>query len=418
MPADKSRSLILLILAEVLAMSVWFAAAAALPHLRVAFGIEDRGASWLTSAVQAGYIAGTLISAALALPDRLDPRRLFAASALVAAAFTVAPVIVLAACPSVGIAGLIVPRVLTGMALAGVYPVGMRIAASWAERDMGLLIGLLVGALTLGSALPHVFPLIAWQADWRAIFLLSSALAALAALVVLGARVGPRGRLATNLNAAALLQALRDPALRLANLGYLGHMWELYAMWAWIGLFLRQSFAVSSGTTSTVASGIMWMEPVSAAVAVTFATIASGAAGCVVGGVIADRWGRTTLTSGAMMISGTCAIVAGLLFGASPLLVTVVCLVWGTAIVADSAQFSSSIAELSPPACVGSLLTIQTSAGFLLTIVTIQLVPVVVSRSGWRLAFALLAIGPYLGALAMWRLRARPEAVRIASGRR
>jgi MFS family permease len=400
MPADKRRSLILLIIAEVLAMSAWFAGAAAVPYLRVDIGLSDSAASWLTSAVQAGFIVGTLVSAALNLPDRLDPRWLFACSAL-AAALSTAGSIVAPLSPI----GLVAPRFLTGVALAGVYPVGLRIAASWADRDMGLLLGLLVGALTLGSALPHLFALLSWRTDWQVFFGASSALAVVAAAAILGTTMGPNRRIATRIQPLAAVQAFRDPALRLANLGYLGHMWELYAMWAWIGLFLRESFIASA-------------TPVRMATALTFATIAIGALGCVAGGLVADRWGRTVLTSGAMVVSGTCALAAGLLYAASPLFLAVVCLIWGLTIVADSAQFSSSIAELSPPAYVGSLLTIQTSAGFLLTIVTIQIVPVIAARMGWRVAFGLLAIGPYLGALAMWRLRQRPEALRLAAGRR
>jgi MFS family permease len=400
MPADKRRSLILLIIAEVLAMSAWFAGAAAVPYLRVDIGLSDSAASWLTSAVQAGFIVGTLVSAALNLPDRLDPRRLFACSALAAALSTAGSIV-----GPLSPIGLVAPRFLTGVALAGVYPVGLRIAASWADRDMGLLLGLLVGALTLGSALPHLFALLSWRTDWRVIFGASSALSVVAAAAILGTTMGPNRRIATRIQPLAAVQAFRDPALRLANLGYLGHMWELYAMWAWIGLFLRESFIASA-------------TPVRMATALTFATIAIGALGCVAGGLVADRWGRTVLTSGAMVVSGTCALAAGLLYAASPLFLAVVCLIWGLTIVADSAQFSSSIAELSPPAYVGSLLTIQTSAGFLLTIVTIQIVPVIAARMGWRVAFGLLAIGPYLGALAMWRLRQRPEALRLAAGRR
>jgi MFS family permease len=396
----------------VLAMSAWFAGAAAVPHLRADIGLTDRAASFLTSAVQAGYITGTLLSALLALPDRFDPRRLFSLSAFAAALFGVISIVTPIG-PSAnagpgflgGIAGLVIPRFLTGMALAGVYPVGMKIAASWAVRDMGLLLGMLVGALTLGSALPHLFALLSFQADWRVIFGATSALSAIAGITILGARLGPNQRTATRIDPFAIVEAFRNPALRLANFGYLGHMWELYAMWAWLGLFLRESFA-ASGTP-------VWM-----ATALTFITIAAGAAGSVAGGLIADRWGRTLLTTAAMLISGTCALAAGLLFGGTPLLLALICLIWGITIIADSAQFSSSIAELSPPTSVGSLLTIQTSAGFLLTIVTIQLVPVVTSRVGWPAAFGMLAIGPYLGAIAMWRLRARPEAARLANGRR
>ncbi|MDA0262517.1 MAG: MFS transporter [Proteobacteria bacterium] len=205
-----------------------------------------------------------------------------------------------------------------------------------------------------------------------------------------------------------MLDAWRNKALRLANLGYFGHMWELYAMWAWIGVFFQASF-------------VLRMDGINAALYAklsTFAVIAAGAAGCLVGGVIADRLGRTTLTMGAMLLSGTCAAIAGFLFGAAPWLVVTVGVVWGVAIVADSAQFSSSVMELSSPDRVGTMVTIQTSVGFLLTLATIHMVPRMVEAAGWGWAFATLAIGPALGTVAMYRLRRHPDSIKLAGGRR
>ncbi|MDX1576736.1 MAG: MFS transporter, partial [Kiloniellales bacterium] len=202
---------------------------------------------------------------------------------------------------------------------------------------------------------------------------------------------------------------LRNRAVMLANLGSFGHMWELYAMWAWIGLFLHASFQMSFAEETTAAV---------AAAFVTFATIGIGALGCILGGAFADRWGRTTLTMIAMAVSGTCALLIGALFGGQPAFLIVVCLIWGVAVVADSAQFSASVAELSDRSLVGTMLTIQTSMGFLLTLITIHLVPGLVTAFGWSYAFVFLAIGPYVGVLAMWRLRRHPDAVKLAGGRR
>lgn len=397
----KLSNVTLLGFAQVFALSVWFSASAVVPDLKGNYGLSGWHASMFTSAVSIGFVFGTLISATLTLADRYPPSKLFAVCAFLGAAANGA--ILLFEPTSMAV---IVLRFITGATLAGVYPVGMKIASSWARGDTGFLVGILVGALTVGSALPHLFNVLG-GIDWRFTIAAASLAELIAVGVVLMVKAGPNLAPSAPFDPTQILQAWRNKPLRLANFGYLGHMWELYAMWGWIGAFLAASFAVSGVDQPLIWAGMA-----------TFAVIAAGGLGSVFGGVFADRMGRTKLTMGALGISGACCLLVGLIYGGSPWLMIVVCLIWGAAVVADSAQFSTCVIELADKRYVGTMLTFQTSTGFLLTLLTIHLIPEVAAVIGWQWAMAPLAIGPVFGVWAMARLRAHPDSRKLANGNR
>jgi MFS family permease len=394
------RALALIAGAELLAMSLWVSASAVAPALKVEWHLSDVAAAWLTLAVQLGFVAGTLTSALLNLPDVLPTRTLFAVSAFLGAAVNGAFGL-FARGPAAGIA----LRLLTGFFLAGVYPPGMKIMASWFRRGRGTALGVLVGCLSLGKAFPYLVNAIG-SANWRVNLVAVSVFAAVGGLIVLlFVDDGPHATPTARFDIRQIAKVFRNRGVRLADFGYFGHMWELYAMWTWIPVFLRASFVVRG-------------EPPKLAEIASFLVIGFGAAGCVAAGLLADRVGRTAVTSWAMIASGACCLAIGFLFGGPPALLFAVAAVWGATVVADSAQFSACVTELGDPQYIGTALTIQTCVGFLLTMVSIELVPILVKAVGWRWAFAGLAPGPALGVLAMQRLRRLPEAARIAQGRR
>ena len=390
--------MLLLAIAIVLSMTTWFSASAVVPQLRAEWDLLD-GAAWLTIAVQLGFVCGALVSSILNLSDVVSPRRVILGGSIGAAG--VNGLLLVAG----GAAAGVPLRFATGFFLAGVYPPALKLMATLFREGRGIALGILVGALTVGSAMPHLVNGMGGL-DWRVVIYATSALTLIGGLIA-GFAVGegpyPFPRATFDPGQAGRVFANRG--VRLASLGYFGHMWELYAMWAWFLVFFSDELA-SRG----VAAG-------SAAAYATFAVIGVGGLGCWVGGILGDRWGRTRTTAAMMAASGSCCVLVGLLFGAPARLVLLVCLVWGFAVVADSAQFSTMVTELADQAYVGTALTLQLALGFTLTIATIWLIPALEDAFGWRWAFAFLAPGPALGVVAMLRLKSLPEAARIAGGR-
>lgn len=380
---SKPLSIAALILSQIAVLSVWFSSAAVFAEMGAEAGLSSGRLAWLSTATQLGFACGALIYGLFGIADRYDPRAVFAVSALLSAGANAGLLMV-----PVGGSEAVVLRALTGAFLAGVYPTGMKIAVGWTKENRALIVSALVGALTLGSAGPHLIALFG-GADWRATIWISSAVAAAGGLALLAVRLGPYHAKAPRLDLSAAWLAWTDRRIRLAIFGYVGHMWELYALWAWVGVIAGASFSVA-GT-----------EDPDLAKLTAFVAIAFGGLVCIPAGRLADRFGKARVAGQVMTLSSISAVVAALSFGGPVWLTVLVLIVWGVLVIPDSALFSALVADHAPPHLAGTIMTVQTSIGFLLTAATVQLTPLAAAAWGWPVVLALMGVGPALGVFAM-----------------
>ena len=370
----------ILVLAQFFGTSPWFAVNAVMPDLQRELGWANAAVGALTSSLQLGFIVGTLVFALLAIADRFSARRVFLLCAVTGGACTVGAWAMVR-----DYEALMAWRFATGFFLAGIYPVGMKIAAQWYTKGLGGALGLLLGALVLGSASAHALRAMGDALPWPALMLGVAALSAMSGLLLYFATGDPPQATArvSTLQWSALTTLWTDARVKASVLGYFGHMWELYTMWVMVPLILA---------TRLQGTALSWTA---------FAVLGAGAMGCAVGGWIAQRWGSARVAGVQLSISGLCCLATPFMLNASDGLFYAWLLVWGITVAGDSPQFSTLTARNAPPQAVGSVLTLTNSIGFAISIVNILLFVSLSETVALGSLLPWLAIGPALGLLAL-----------------
>jgi MFS family permease len=389
MDIKRWSALIWISIAELFALSLWFSASAILPELKEAWSLKEASSAWVTSSVQIGFIVGALISSFLAIPDRYNSRKIFALSALLGALLNGGLVFV----SDVWLGILI--RFLTGLTLAGIYPTAVKLISVRYPAQRGMAIGILIGALTLGSAFPHFLVSLLGGLNWRGVIVASSALALMSAAIIYWlVQDHSKVMKKTSVSIQLMRKVLQNRRVMLANYGYFGHMWELYAMWTWLPTFLTAILKVY------YPEQVWWYSALASFIIIGIA----GAIGCIAGGFWAEKIGKAQLTVIAMSVSAICAVLIGFASGISLWLTLILALIWGISVIADSAQFSALVTEHAEADYVGTALTFQMAIGFLITVISINLLPTIQSVIGWERVFIFLSIGPILGVISMLKL--------------
>ena len=400
-PTGRFRALLILSICIILSMTTWFSATAVIPKLQSIWNLTPTLSAWLTIGVQLGFVIGAIGSSIVSLSDVVSSKKLMIYGSIGAAIANLGLLLVDNAYLAIFL------RLMTGVFLALVYPPSLKLISTWFRRGRGLAIGALVGSITLGAAAPHFINAIGGL-GWELV-VIATTIATLSGALIIGLFVheGPFPYPRAPFHLGRIGHVFKNRGVLLASVGYFGHMWELYAMWAWFLTFSRMAFMELN------------IDSPSAASFFTFAAIGIGALGCIVGGIMGDRWGRTATTSLMMCISGTCALLAGFVYDGPLWMLIALGLIWGFTVIADSAQFSTIVTELSDPMYVGTVLTVQLGIGFMLTVVTIWLLPLAAANlNSWQWVFLILIPGPLIGTCAMLVLRRMPEAVKIANGNR